>query len=249
VAQARRALGDNDGALAALDRAVALEPESYWHRIDRARLLLRLGRWDEARGDLDRAVRIDPGNFLAYVYRAGLNDRQGRIDAAVSDYQNTLRLNPEYTFAYASLGVLYYLQEEWGKAAEALGRALECEPQEPAFGLLAALALRQDGRLQEAEGYLGALLARLPRDGWAYDIGRYLAEPAREVHVISATERERDKSIRARRLFYIASQLLLEGRLRTALTYLGETAELPPSDLPERRIARSLLARYGVEEE
>jgi hypothetical protein len=81
-----------------------------------------------------------------------------------------------------------------------------------------------------------------------YDIGRYLADPAREPHVLTATERERDGVIRRRRLFYIASEQLMAGRLQTALTYLSETARLERREVPERRIAEYLLKKYGVEE-
>ena len=191
---------------------------------------------------------MDPDVFLPYVYRAGLNDQLGRIDEAIEDYESTLRLNPEYTFAHAPLGVLYYLNDRWVEAAAALRRAHGLEPEEPTYALLAALSLKRAGREAEAIGYLNALLPSWPQDSWAHDIGRYLADPAREPHVITRTERERNSVLRRRRLFYIASELLAAGRIRTALTYLSEAARLEARDLPERRIAAHLLSRYGVEE-
>jgi hypothetical protein len=49
-------------------------------------------------------------------------------------------------------------------------------------------------------------------------------------------------------LFFIASQLLLENRVETALRYLLLVAEIDRRDLAEKRIAESLLSQFGYED-
>jgi tetratricopeptide (TPR) repeat protein len=249
LSRARASLGDHRGAVQALDRAVALEPGSYWHHIDRGRELIRVRRWEEAQEDFSKAILIDPDKFLAYAYRAGVNEERGRIEAAVGDYETVLRLRPDYEFAHASLGVLYFLSGRWDQAAAELRRARELEPGEEAWALLRALSLKRAGRAEEAVQYLNDLATTLPRESWAYDIARYLADPARESHAVAEAERDRDATPRRRRLFYLGMELLAAGRLRTALAYLSEAARLPQQGFPERRIAEHLLKQYGVEGE
>ena len=52
----REELGDNEGALAALDRAVRSAPYYAHPHWQRGNLLLRLGRYDEAFADLRQAA-------------------------------------------------------------------------------------------------------------------------------------------------------------------------------------------------
>jgi tetratricopeptide (TPR) repeat protein len=51
---------DSEAALAAFDRAIALQPDfAMWHR-NRAGTLIELGRLEEARGAIDQARALEP---------------------------------------------------------------------------------------------------------------------------------------------------------------------------------------------
>ncbi|MFZ9880009.1 MAG: glycosyltransferase family 39 protein, partial [Phycisphaerales bacterium] len=72
ASEALRLLGDNGGALKAIDRAVALAPhiaENHWLR---ARVLEALGRTDEARDALLRSVEAGAGSFDELAARRDL---------------------------------------------------------------------------------------------------------------------------------------------------------------------------------
>lgn len=59
---ARQSLNDTD-RLAALDDAVAAQPESVPVLVDRAKQLGAMGRYTAARADLERALVLDPANL------------------------------------------------------------------------------------------------------------------------------------------------------------------------------------------
>jgi hypothetical protein len=76
-------------------------------------------------------------------------------------------------------------------------------------------------------------------------IARYFMNPALESRTVQAADKEQNKLDRGRMLFFIASRLLLEDRVETALRYLILVTEVDRRDLPEKRIAEFLLSRFG----
>jgi tetratricopeptide (TPR) repeat protein len=244
-ARARAALKNREAAVQDLSRAIELDPGFYWHYIDRGRHYLQLGRLEEAEADFSRAIEIDPGLFLPYVYRAGLYDRLDQRSRAIADYRRVLQLNPEYIFAHAPLAVLLYLEENWQPAAEAFQQACLHEAEVPSYALLAALSWMQLGEQEKARNYLGEKLGGFPEGSWSTAIARYFLNPALEGRTIEAANREKNILVRGQMLFYIASALLLEDRVETALRYLLLVREIERRDLPEKRIAEELLHRYG----
>ncbi len=247
-ARTRAALEDWAGASADLDQAIRLDPRDPWSYLDRGKLRLRARALGPAESDFSRCLELDPDNFLARVLRAGLLDERGRDKEAIADYEQVLRLRPDYDFAYAPLAVLNYIESNWDRAEELFRKAFRAADNEPAYALLAALSGKQAGRDREAGEALRSLAAGLPADGWELQAARYLADPRRELAVLSWLSREPDRVKRGRLLFYLASQFLREGRVAPALTYLAETAGLERRDLPERRLAAALLRSYGHEE-
>lgn len=247
-ARARAALKDRQGAVQDLSKAIELDPGFYWNYIDRGRHYLQLHMWEEADRDLTQAIAIDKDIFLAYVYRAGLYDRLNRRLEAIADYNRVLELNSEYYFAYAPLAILHYIEENWKPAAEEFRQAYTHEQEEPAYALLSALSLIQLGESEVAKDYLSEQLESFPRDSWYGAIARYLIEPALELRTIDLANKEQNKLIQGRMLFFIASRLLLQNRVETALRYLLLVTEIDRRDLPEKRIAESVLSRFDYED-
>ena len=246
--RAQGALRNREEAIRDLSRAIELDPDFYWNYIDRGRQYLQLRRLEDAESDFSRAIRIDPQLFLPYVYRAGLYDRLDQRSKAIADYQRVLQLNPGYIFAHAPLGVLLYLEENWRPAARAFQQAYRHEPEEPSYALLAALSWMQLGEQERLQSYLYEQLGSFPENGWPAVIARYFLNPALESRTIGAANKETNKLERARMLFFIASRLLLEQRVETALRYLLLVKEIDRRDLPEKRIAKDLLHRFGHED-
>jgi tetratricopeptide (TPR) repeat protein len=244
-ARAGAALGDREAAVRDLSKAIELDPEFYWNYIDRGRHYLQLRKLPQAEADFSRAIEIDPEIFLPFVYRAGIHERLNRRPEAISDYRKALELNPEYIFAYAPLGLLQYLEGNWQDAAQAFRRAYLHEKDTPSYALLAALSWMQLGREETAREYLNEQIVEFPPDDWPSLIARYYLNPALEARTVEAARREQNKLKRSQMLFYIASRLLLEQRVETALRYLLLVTEIERRDLAEKTIAEELLRRFG----
>lgn len=244
-ARAKAALKNRKGAVEDLSEAIRLDPDFYWNYIDRGKHFLRMRKWNEAFGDFSKAISIDSQNFLAYVYRAGLSERFDDRKQAIEDYERTLELNPEYYFAHAPLAVLYYMEKNWSAAADGFLRARVYEPDEAAYTLLAALSLKQQGKKEESERYLSEQLSRFSQDSWQREIARYLINPARETYAVNRANGEKNKLIQARMLFYIASQMILQDRVETALRYLQVARQIERPDVPEIQIAEAVLKSYN----
>ena len=245
-ARARRSLGNTAGALEDLTAAIGLDPEYAWTYVDRGRLFARTGRDGEAIADFTTAIRLDPTLFAAYVPRAELLYRADRRAEAIADFTRLLELRPDYWYAHAPLGVLLYGEGQWGGAYEHLRAAYAEEPEEPAWELLAALAARHGGDARIAASVLQALLPDLDRDSWYWEVARCLLEPSADFVLVTRIERESNRALRARMLFYLAEASTLAGRPRAAGSYLLEVKDAGAADDPETRLARWELAKQGV---
>jgi tetratricopeptide (TPR) repeat protein len=245
-ARARRSLGDAAGALEDLTKAIELDPEYPWTYVDRGRVHAQMGKSAEAIADFTVAIRLEPSLFAAYAPRAELLYRADRRAEAAADYTRALELRPDYWYAHAPLGVLLYGEGSWDRAHGELLAAYEKDPEEHAWALLAALALRRGGDARAANAELTALLGRIDRDSWYGEVARCLLDPSADFALTSRIERERNQPVRARMLYYLAEASALAGRRQAAQTYLFEAKDAGAADDPETRLARWELAKLGV---
>jgi tetratricopeptide (TPR) repeat protein len=245
-ARSRRALGDTAGALDDLTAAIGLDPGYAWTYVDRGRLYARTGRDAEAVADFSAAIRLDPALFAAYAPRAELYYRADRRAEAIADYTRVLELRPDYGLAHAPLGVLLYGEGEWGGAFTHLRAAYGEQPEEPAWELLAALAARRGGDPRTSASVLQALLPDLDRVSWYWDVARCLLEPSADFALVARIERESNRALRARMLYYLAEAATLAGRPGAARAYLLEAKDAGAADDPETRLARWEMKKLGV---
>ena len=128
-------------ALAAFDRAIALNPRYVEAHLNRAVLLSALGRDDEAQESFDSAHRL------------GRPDESGFPVVVANRLANV----------HASLGAHYRDAGALDEAIAQYARALELRPGFPDIRLSHARALLERGRLEEAAVSLDALLSANPR--------------------------------------------------------------------------------------
>lgn len=85
AAALRQEGGDASGAVALLDRVLALQPDDAESRVNRAMALIELGRRTTALAELDHALRLTPGDARARWSRGWI--RMGRRDwEGAADY-------------------------------------------------------------------------------------------------------------------------------------------------------------------
>ncbi|MBI5442143.1 MAG: tetratricopeptide repeat protein [Deltaproteobacteria bacterium] len=100
-------LGQFGRALAAFDRAVALEPRDADAYGDRAVTYLSLGRYDLALRDLTVALALAPSFAQAYSNRGLVRYRTGDVLGAILDYNRALRLLPGEAAIHYNRGLAY----------------------------------------------------------------------------------------------------------------------------------------------
>jgi tetratricopeptide (TPR) repeat protein len=179
LGRARRAAGDEEGALAAFQRALTLDRNSSeaWYRLGRVHLAAR--RYAEARDGFFHAMVSDPARPEYRLY-AGISYLEqaepGDMDRAISFFQEALAKQPRYGPAHYS----------YGKALERQGKRLEATTQY-------SYAILADTSYAEPNLALGRALiaAGDPAEGHRY-LGRYYdlkdrpADAVREFRIVQA---------------------------------------------------------------
>jgi tetratricopeptide (TPR) repeat protein len=121
---------ENNEALRAYDRALALQPKSALAHHLRAEALLALDRRDEAGQALDRYFDLDrQPKADAYQIRGLLHAGAGRYPAAIEMYTMALRLQPNDAKIRNHRGWTYLLLESSGAALADFQTCLERAPE------------------------------------------------------------------------------------------------------------------------
>ena len=106
-ARAHEALKDVKAALADLEEAVALDPESAAALAARGLLHERAGRDKTALQDLTRAVQLAPADPDVLTARAGYHARAKNAAAAMADFNAAIAADDKNAAAYNGRGTLY----------------------------------------------------------------------------------------------------------------------------------------------
>ena len=109
--------GKVDGAFAAYQKAIALDPELVMAHNNLGNLLVRQGKSDEALAAYKRAISLEPENAIAYNNLGNLLAHQGKLGDALDCYETAIRLKPDYDLAklgrvMAQLPMVYRSQVE-----------------------------------------------------------------------------------------------------------------------------------------
>jgi predicted O-linked N-acetylglucosamine transferase (SPINDLY family) len=177
---ALKQLGQNEDALAAMQRAVELAPGDSQSHNNLGTLLKDMGRLEEAESSFRSATRINHEYAEAHNNLGIVLYEQGRIEEAEAYFLSAIRVRPDYAEAHNNLGIT---RKDLGRDEEAeasfrsairirpdyaeahnnlgniyyeLGRIAEAEA-----SCLRALEIRPD--LAEAHSNLGIILGKLGR--------------------------------------------------------------------------------------
>jgi adenylate cyclase len=158
-----RAMLDKDweGALAALERSVVLDP---WEPTARTTLALYgyspRGRHEEARRHAEHALELDPLSLPCLAYLASVASFGGDHQRAASLCRQALELDPGFVLA---LWNLLTAREQLGALEEALGlahRLVAATQGSPVMRAHLARLLARTGRVGQASTLLASLQAR-----------------------------------------------------------------------------------------
>jgi adenylate cyclase len=133
-------VGDRESEIEIVDRAVALNPNSYNAWMSRGYVYRTAGLLEEAVRSFERAIRVspvDPRLHVTFVAMGIAFIELRRFDEAVAAGKKALRVNPAFHPAYRCLASAFAHLGRDAEAREAAARLLE---DDPAFTISASIA-------------------------------------------------------------------------------------------------------------
>jgi serine/threonine protein kinase/Flp pilus assembly protein TadD len=119
-------LGRYGEAEAKYQESIEKRPNDWYSHLLLALFYDRRNRYGQAEPEFRRAIELAPNNPIARRNLAGLYRRQGRYTDAVGELEKALAIEPAATL-YSALGVVYYLQHQFEKAATAVQKAIDLD--------------------------------------------------------------------------------------------------------------------------
>lgn len=109
--------GEPEAALAAYDRAIALNPNDSWFYHFRGMTLMSLEQHESALAAFDQAVQLNPTLVAAWMNRGLTANSLGQREEALASFERVLGINPNHVDAWYYKGVAL---AEMGRTADAI---------------------------------------------------------------------------------------------------------------------------------
>ena len=179
-ADALEKAGRLKAALAAYDKAVALDPGNIVAHLGRGITLQTLDRFQEALAAFDQALTL-PGNDAAHLGRGIALQALGRPQDALAAYDQALTIMPRRTAAHIGRGAALQDLGRFQEALAAFDQALALDPNSTIYSIAVhggrGKALLHLGHFQEALAAYDQVLTLNPSNSAAHvDKGIALAE-------------------------------------------------------------------------
>ncbi|MFN8389160.1 MAG: tetratricopeptide repeat protein [Bdellovibrionota bacterium] len=129
LASALEANKDLPGALSNCEKALALDPNNLRGRLNRAILLVKLGKKEDGVKQLASLLEANPKNAEVESALGWAFLQNQDLNAAQTHLEEALKLNDKDSFSYNNLGVLFELKGESDKAKRAFEQARSLSPQ------------------------------------------------------------------------------------------------------------------------
>ena len=160
LGNARHEGGDLDGALAALQRARALEPQSPVIHTNLGRVLATMDRHDDSLALLQEAVRLSPGDPAALLELGQALIRMDHSREALVPLATAARLDANDPRIFVAMASAFTDIADRTRAEQALRLAIRADAKcIPAY-LNLAILLEQENRIDELEKLAGDAMAR-----------------------------------------------------------------------------------------
>jgi tetratricopeptide (TPR) repeat protein len=137
-------------ALKALDRFIALQPDSAEAYFKRGNILKVLQRPEEALASYDRAIVLKKDYAEVYHHRGDLLEELQRWEAALESYDQALHYKPDYAAAYCNRGNVLKTLQRFEEALKSYDRAIALQPGLAAAHYNCGIVLQKLNRIEEA---------------------------------------------------------------------------------------------------
>ena len=159
LGESLRLAGRTDEALAALDKASALQPELTLTWLTRANTLIKAGRNGEAARAYERVLEIAPEHSEALRGLGDLAFVNGEMDTAAGFYTRVLQAVPDDAGALVKLGVVRMRGGQRDDAVALFRKAIAVEPRNAEALLYMAGAMVSSGRPADAIPFFDQAIA------------------------------------------------------------------------------------------
>jgi len=223
---------DNAGALAAFDRAIALDAQNADFHHARCRTLARLQRHEEGIASCSTALQLRPDSAPILIDRGHYYINVRKLDPALADLTRVAATKLEDYGLYYHLALAHYLNGEFAKAADAYVGCVRNAPNAENRMSCQAwqyLALVRAGRRDEAKALLDGFTPDPATAASAY-IDRLLLFKGVKTEEQVAAAMAKDGLQQATVGYGIGMWHLLDGREQRAREYF-EKALAPPAQL------------------
>ncbi len=141
---------DSDGAVAALNAALAIDPGFVEARYNLGKAFAQQGRTEEAAAQYVETLRIDPTMAKARSDLGNTLVRSGRVEEGIEHYRECIRIDPEYVRTYVNLGSVLLARGEVEEAVTLLQKAVALAPRTARVRFSLGRALQAQGNRPEA---------------------------------------------------------------------------------------------------
>ena len=123
-------IGDVESSVAALEKAVQINPLLAASRTNLGNGYLQQGRVEDAIYQYQAALDINPDDAKIHSNLGNAYSERGWLNDAISEYLLSIKLDPKYINAYKNSAVTYCKLEMYAAAAAQLKQAMEFAPKD-----------------------------------------------------------------------------------------------------------------------
>lgn len=122
--------GDYQGAIAAYNQAIEVEPNNANAYISRGNTRRKLGDYQKAIADYDWSIQINPYRANTFYNRGIVRAESGDYQGAITDFDRAIEIKSNYASAYVNRGMIRYELEDFQGAIADYNRAIDIDDKE-----------------------------------------------------------------------------------------------------------------------
>jgi tetratricopeptide (TPR) repeat protein len=120
--------GDRDAELAAIDKAIGLDPKNAFAYANRGAAYANKNELDRAIDDYSKAIDLNPIVAFAYLNRGVAFEEKRDLDRAIEDYTKGISLDSKNAQAYYTRGNAYLKMRDLDRAIDDYSKAISLDP-------------------------------------------------------------------------------------------------------------------------